>query len=62
MLIRRPELDLWIGVRNFFHRVEIRKQDAALRRRQQDENVPEAVHVGKVDRLPEVAEHAIAQP
>ena len=62
VLITRPEPQPRIILRDFFFGVEIRKQNAALRRREEDEDVPEAVHVGKVDRLPEVAEHAVGEP
>lgn len=62
IFITGPKPHSGIGVRDFFFRVEIGKQDAAVRRREEYKNVPEAVHVGKVNRLPEVAEHAVAQP
>ena len=33
-----------------------------LRRRDEDENVPEAMHVGEIDRQPEATEETVTQP
>ena len=62
VVITRPKPQSGIGVRDFLFRVKIGKQDAAVGGREEDEDVPEAMHVGKVDHLPEVAEQAVADP
>ena len=62
IVITRPKPESGIGVGDFLFRVEVGKEDAAMGGGEEDEDVPEAVHVGKVDHLPEVAEQAVADP
>ena len=62
VVVTRPEPESGVGVGDFLLRVKVGEEDAAVGGGEEDEDVPEAVHVGKVDHLPEVAEQAVADP
>lgn len=61
-VIGRPILELRPTFRPFVADEKVRKQHTRRVRRNEDQNVPESVQVGKVQPRPRIAEHSIVDP
>lgn len=61
-VISRPVFKLRLLLWPLLRDVEIGKEDEGGVARDEDEDMPDAVHVGEVDGEPRVAEHAVDDP
>lgn len=61
-VVSRPVFELRLLLGSLLRYVEVCEEDQGGVARNEDENVPDAVHVGEVDGEPRVAEHSVQYP